>query len=123
MLLADRDGSVLTHPALFHATGSARSSNVVRVPHIGLGGYDLLTATTPGSEHANTALTDGSTDVTIAPRAKVYSIDDLAGFISDGKLDALAFAQDAAVSVAQTLISLIANVADDFTATAGTTTV
>ena len=123
MLLADRDGTVLTHPALFHATGSARSSNVVRVPHIGLGGYDLLAATTPGSEVANTALTDGSTDVTIAPRAKVYSIDDLAGFISDGKLDALAFAQDAAISVAQTLISLIANVADDFTATAGTTTV
>ena len=123
MLLADRDNSILTHPALFHATGSARSSNVVRVPHLGLGGYDLLSATTPGSDVGNTALTDGSTDVTVAPRAKVYGIDDLAQYISDGKLDAMMFAQDAAISVAQTLISLIANVADDFTATAGTTTV
>ncbi len=120
MLLADRDNSILTHPALFHATGAARSSNVVRVPHLGLGGYDLLSATTPGSEVANTALTDGSTDVTVAPRAKVYSIDDLAQYIADGKLDSMMFAQDAAISVAQTLISLIANVADDFTATAGT---
>jgi hypothetical protein len=121
MLLADRDNSILTHPALFHATGNSSTSNVVRVPHLGLGGYDLLTATTPGSEHANTAFSDGSTDVTVAPRAKVYSIDDLAQYVSDGKLNAMALAQDAAMSVAQTLISLIANVADDFTSQAGST--
>jgi hypothetical protein len=121
MLLADRDGSVLTHPALFHATASSPSSTVVRVPHLGLDGYDLLSATTPGSEVANTAFTDDKTDVTIAMRAKRYTLDDLARYIADGKLDPVMFARDAAVSVAQTLISLLANVGDDFTSTVGST--
>lgn len=119
MLLADRDGSLLTHPALLHATAMNLTSNVVRVPHLGLGGYDLLTATTPGSEIANTALSDGSTDVTVALRAKRYNVDDLARVMTGGRINPELFAQDAAISVAMTLISLIANVTDDFTATAG----
>jgi len=123
MLLADRDGSILTHPALFHATASSPSSTVVRVPHLGLDGYDLLAATTPGSEVANTALTDDKTDVTVATRAKRYTLDDLARYIADGKLDPVMFARDAAISVAQTLISLLANVGDDFGSSVGTTTV
>lgn len=119
MLLADRDGSLLMHPALMQATSPSPTSTIVRVSHVGLGGYDLLTATTPGNEVANTALSDGHTDVTIAMRAKRYNLDDLARFIVNGRLDAVAFAADAAVSVAQTLISLVANVTDGFSATAG----
>ena len=119
LLLADRDSSILTHPALFHATASSPTSTVVRVPHLGLGGYDLLTATTPGSEVANTAFSDGSTDVTIAMRAKRYTTDDLAKYIADGKLDPAMFARDAAISVAQTLINLLANTGDSFTNTVG----
>lgn len=119
-LLADRDGSVLTHPALMHATGRG-SSNVVEVPHIGLMGYNLLSATTPGSQIANTALSDGATDVTVASRAKIYTMDDLARFILGDKVDAQMFAQDAAISVAMTLVSLVANVTDGFAATAGST--
>lgn len=119
MLLADRDGSILTHPALMHATGSARGSNVVRVSHLGLGGYNLLAATTPGSEIANTALSDGSTDVTVAMRGKRYTLDDLARFMTAGKLDPAMFAADAAISVAMTLVSLIANVTDGFSASSG----
>ena len=57
-LLADRDPSILNHPALFQATHNG-PSEVVRVPHLGLGGYDLLTAHTPGAEVANTAFSDG----------------------------------------------------------------
>ena len=119
MLLADRDSSILTHPALFHASASSPTSTVVRVPHLGFGGYDLLATTTPGSEIANTAFSDGSTDVTIATRAKRYTTDDLAKYIADGKLDPAMFARDAAISIAQTLISLLANVGDDFTNTVG----
>lgn len=122
-LLADRDGSILTHPALMHATAPSPTSTVVRVPHLGLGGYDLLTATTPGSSVANVALTDSSTDVTVAMRAKAYNIDDLARYIAAGPLAPSLFAQDAAVSIAQTLISVIANITDGFAATAGATTV
>lgn len=121
MLLADRDGSILTHPALLHATSPSLTSTVVRVPHVGLMGYNLLSATTPGSEIANTAFSDGSTDVTIALRAKRYNLDDLARVIANGKLDPVLFAQDAAISVAMTLISLIANVTDGFAAVAGST--
>ena len=120
MLLADREDGILNHPALMHATATSASSNVVRVAHLGLGGYDLLSATTPGSEVANTAFTDGKTDVTLAPRAKVYSLEDTARYVSDGKLDPVMFAQDAVISINQTLISLIANVTDDFTSTVGT---
>lgn len=119
MLLADRDGSILTHPALLQATAPSMTSNVVRVSHLGLMGYDLLSATTPGSEIANTALSDGHTDVTITLRAKRYNMDDLARVMVNGRLDPMLLAQDAAISVAQTVVSAIANVADDFSATAG----
>ena len=121
MLLAERDGSILTHPALLHATSPSMTSTVVRVPHLGLGGYDLLSATTPGAEVANTVLADDKTDVTVAMRAKRYNLDDLARFIVNGRLDPVMFAQDAAISVAQTLLSLIANVTDDFTTVVGST--
>lgn len=122
MLLADR-GDLFQHPALLYA-GAAQGSNKVRVPQIGLGGYDLLAAGTEGSALSNTALTDGSADVTVAWYGKTYAQSDLAQVVAaNGLLDPVMFAQDAAVSVAQTLISLIANVTDDFTATVGSTTV
>jgi len=117
-LLADRDPSILNHPALFQATHNG-PSEVVRVPHLGLGGYDLLTAHTPGAEVANTAFSDGKTDVTVAPVAKRYNLDDFARYLSMGKLGPAAFAQDIVISYAQTLISKIANVGDTFTTTAG----
>lgn len=119
MLLADRDGSILTHPALLQATSPSATSAVFQVPHLGLGGYDLLSTTTPGSDIANTALTDGSTAVTLAMRGKAYTRDDFARYEASGKLDPVMFAQDAAISVAQTLISLIAAVVDDFSNVAG----
>jgi hypothetical protein len=120
MLLADRDISILNHPALMHATGAVGTSNVVRVPHVGLGGYDTLTATTPGSEITATALASGHTDVTVVSRAKRYSGDDMARFVIGQNFSAPLLAQDSVISVGRTLISLIANVTDDFTAQEGT---
>lgn len=116
-LLADRDGSVLTHPAFFHATGKP-GSNVVRVPHLGYG-YDILAADTPGTEHTNTAFSDGHTDVTLANCVLMYGAHDLARYMADGKLDPMAFAQHAVISIAQTLISQVANVTDGFSNVAG----
>ena len=118
MLLAASDGSILNHPALFHATASA-PGNVISVPHLGLAGTDILSATTPGSEVGNTSLTDGSTTVTMATRALRYTADDLARFMANGVLDPQMFAHAAVISIAQTLVDLIANVADDFTSTVG----
>jgi len=118
LLLADRDGSVLTHPAMMHATGPM-GSNVVWVRHIGLGGYDTLSSTTPGSDIATTAMSDNKTAVTVATRGKRYEMDDLAQFLVGGLLNPVAFAQDAVIAIAQTVISLAANVTDGFSATAG----
>lgn len=117
LTLAARDGNVLTHPAFFRATGKP-GSNVVRVPHLGYGA-DILAAMTPGSATANTALTDDKTDVTVATRQLVYTNDDLARFMADGKLDPVMFAQFAAVAMAQTVIDVCANLTDGFSATAG----
>lgn len=119
LLAANGGAGILGHPALFHATAPNPTSNVIQVPHIGLNGTDILSATTPGSEVANTPLTDGSTDVTLAMRALRYTADDLARWMVDGRLDAPMFARAAAVSISETLVNLIANVANGFTATTG----
>lgn len=121
MLLAERDASVLNHPSFFHATGKP-GSNVVRVPHLGIGS-DLMAADTPGSEHTRTAFSDDHTDVTLANQVLMYGAHDLARFMADGKIDPVIFAQCATISISQTLISLAANVTDGFTNIAGTTTV
>lgn len=118
MLLAQRDGSVLNHPAFFRATGLP-GSNVVRVGHYGFG-YDLLAADTPGSEHSNTAFSDGHTDVTLANLVLRFTAHDLARFMAGDKLDPVMFAQSAVINVSQTLISLVANAADSFSNVAGT---
>lgn len=118
-LLSEKDGSVLNHPALMKASVQVRQSNVVRVPVVGLGGYNSHTARTPASEVANTALSDASIDVTIAPYSLVYGIDDLAAYMAQGVLSPMAFAENAAISSARLLINLVANVADGFTATEG----
>lgn len=119
LLAAHDGGGIINHPALLQATAPNPTSNVVRVRHLGLRGTNILSATTPGSEIANTALSDGSTDVTIAMRALRYTADDLAQYMAGGMLDAAMFAQAAVVSINETLVDLIANVGDDFTATAG----
>lgn len=120
MLLADR-GDLFQHPALVYA-GAAQGSNKVRVPQLGLGGYDLLAAGTDGTALANTALTDGSSDITVAWYGKTYAVSDLAQVVAaNGLIDPVMFAQDAAISVAQTLISLLAGLMGGFSNTVGST--
>lgn len=120
MLLADR-GDLFQHPALVYA-GAAQGSNKVRVPQLGLGGYDLLAAGTEGTALANTALTDGSSDITVAWYGKTYAVSDLAQVVAaNGLIDPVMFAQDAAISVAQTLISLLAGLMGGFSNTVGST--
>lgn len=119
LLLADRS-DILGHPALVYA-GAAVGSNVVKVPQIGLMGYDTLAAGTEGTASANTALTDSSDSITVAWYSKQYEQSDLAQVVAaNGLLDPMLFAQDCAVSVAQTLMGLIANLVDNFSTTVGT---
>ena len=120
LLLAERE-DILGHPALVYA-GAAEGSNVVRVPQIGLGGYDLLSAGTEGTALSNTALTDASADITVAWYGKSYEQSDLAQMVAaNGLLDPAAFAMDAAVSIAQTLLNLVAGLGDTFSTVVGST--
>lgn len=118
-LLAEQD-DFFGHPALVYV-GAADGSNVIKTPAVGLGGYDLLVSGTDGTDPGNTALTDAHYDVTVAPYEKIYEQSDLARFISQGRLDPVLFAQDAAISIAQTLVSLIAALSSGFSSSVGST--
>ena len=121
LLLADRN-ALMNHPALLYAGDSKGSSSVaMKIPHLGLMGYDILASTGDGSAVANTALTDGSTTVTPARYSKSYEQSDLARFtVQGGILDPSMFAQDAVVSSGATLVDIIANLVDDFATVVGT---
>lgn len=119
LTLAARDSSILMHPALSGSTG-APGSNVIKVPHIGYGA-DLATAATEASAHANTQLTDTHTDVTLAMYALRRNVGDFGKYVTQGRLGAQQLGFDLAVAYQQTMINIIANITDDFTATAGST--
>lgn len=122
LLLADRN-ALPNHPALLYAGDAVgRGSAVLKVPEIGLMGYDLLTSTADGNPVANTALSDGSVTITVARYSKSYEASDLARLTdpSNGKINVSSFAADAVQSAANTLVSLVCNVTDDFTSTVGT---
>lgn len=123
LLLADRN-ALPNHPALVYAGDAVgRGSAVLKVPSVGLGGYDLLSAPGDGNAVANTALTDAAYTVTVARYSKSYEASDLARLTdpSNGKIKIGEFAMDAVQSANNTLVSLVANVTDDFTSTVGAT--
>jgi len=113
MLAANKEDVILSHPAFMRVAGIP-GSNVVKVSHVGLMGYDLLASTTAGSEISNTALTDGSSSITLARRAKRYNMDDLAKYMVAGTVSPELLAQDALVSIVQTMVSLAATAGSGF---------
>lgn len=123
MLLADR-GSLMNHPALVYAGDAAGSgSAVVKVGHIGMGGYDLLASVADGAAATVSAIVDGATTVTVGRYAKFYEPTDLARLTGgNGLLDPEMFAADAMASYAATLVSLIAAEVDSFATVKGTST-
>jgi hypothetical protein len=124
LLLADRN-ALPNHPALMYVGDVAgRGSNVIKVPHIGLFGYDLAATGTEGVDVANTALTDSSSTVTVVQKSKVYQASDAARIIdAQGLIRMDTFAVDAVATSGATLLSMIANLVDNFATTVGTTTV
>lgn len=122
MLLADR-GSLMNHPALVYAGNAAGSgSAAVKVPHIGMGGYDLLASVADGAAVGVSAITDGATTVTVGRYAKAYEPTDLARLTGgNGLIDPEMFAADAMASYAATLVSLIAAEVDSFATVKGST--
>ena len=121
LMLADRM-ALPNHPALFYAGDiAAASSNTIKVPQIGLMGYDLLASTGDGAAVANSAFADASSTVAVARYSKSYEASDLAKMTDGGIVNMQMFAQDAIVSGAVTLTSLVANLVDNFATTVGST--
>lgn len=121
--LADRV-ALQNHPALLYVGDfRGRGSTTVKIPQVGLDGYDLPAQTAEGASVANTALIDTSTTISVARYSKAYEASGLAR-LSDSTgilMDAAAtFAQDALITQGVQLASLIANQTDGFTATVGT---
>jgi hypothetical protein len=121
--LADRN-ALPNHPALFYGGDAmGRGSLAVKVPIVGLNGFDAMASVGEGASIANTALTDTSVVCTVGRYGKAYTATDLARLSNPmgGVINAQAFAQDAITSDAMLLTSLLANLMDNFSATVGST--
>ena len=85
--LADRAG-LGVHPAIIDFGDIAgRGSTVLKIPIAGLDGYDEMAAVAEGSASSNTALTDGSVNLTIARQSIQRTMSDLAGIVNGGRVD------------------------------------
>lgn len=123
LLLADRN-AIPAHPAIaagYQGDVAGRGSNTIKVPHIGLFGYDQLAAGTEGTATGNTALTDGSSTITVGQRDKIYEASDMTRMVdANGLIKPDTMAVDAVVSAGATMLSMLANLVDGFSAQVGT---
>lgn len=117
LLLADREGGALAHPVIAanYAGYGGAGSLVLQVPRIGLFGYDLAVSGAENTDPDNTALSDGSSNITLAAFEKSYGASDLARMTDlYGVFDAEIMAGDMAVTVVQTMINSLAALATGF---------
>jgi hypothetical protein len=122
--LADRN-FIGQHPAIFYGGDAmGKGSLAVKVPIVGLNGYDLFASQSEAGSIANTALTDTSVVCTVARAGKAYAASDMARFSDpNGSINPQKFMQDAVTSAAMWRTNLIANLMDNFATVVGTTTV
>lgn len=122
LVLADRF-SLWGHPAIMYAgNATTRGSTTVKVPIPSLNGVDRMAGVAEGSSVGNTALTLTSATITIARQSLARSIHDLAELTDpDGTINVQAFVIDMVGAAAMRFQEMIANVADDFTSTVGST--
>ena len=120
MLLADRS-ALAQHPALYYAGDLAGSGSLAKkVPHVGLFGYDIAATATEGSAVSNTPFTDGSTTVTVAPRALSREMSDASAFSDSlGIMNPQTMARDAVAAHALQLTDLLAGLVGGFSNTVG----
>lgn len=124
LLLAARD-ALPNHPVLqagYKGVVNMRASNVLKVPLVGLGGYDVPAQYGENIEVPYTDVTDSSYTITVARQAKAYSATDLAKLVDAvGVLDVPALAADAVRSMAVRWTDLVCDVIDGFSTTESNT--
>lgn len=119
-LRADRDVSVLAHPALHYAGDAVgRGSHTFRIPQLGLDGYRLLEQVAEGASVQRRELDDDEGRVTVAPWRKAYEFTDLAMAVQQGLITPTILARDALASTANTIVSMLAQLVGGFVATSG----
>ncbi len=121
LTLADR-ASLHKHPSIkFMGNVVGSGSNVIQTPIVGLDGYDTMSSPSDGAAVSNTALTETNANITVARRALQYSISDLAALTDSVGLNVQRLAQSMVGSAQMTFQSLLCDVTDGFTSTAGST--
>lgn len=122
LLVADRR-ALPNHPALYYAGAiDSRMSNVIKVPHLGLMGYDTASQNSETGQATNTALADASSTITVVRNTFARSAGDLARIIRGGVINPTVMAQDALMVHANRMTQLICDIIDGYTLTGGTTT-
>lgn len=122
LMMADRR-ALPNHPAIsagYQGMINDVRSNIIKVPHVGLLGYDDNALTADGSSVASTALTDSSSTITVVRYSKAYAASDLARMTAGGILSVEAFAADAVQTQANRMTDVLCDLIDGFTATGGT---
>lgn len=118
---ADRDTSLLAHPALFYAGDAfGKGSVLFQVPQLGLDGFRLLEQVAEGAAVQHRELDDDESSLTIAPWRKAYEFADLAMAVQMGLINPTILARDAMMATANTLINLVASLVGSFATTSGT---
>lgn len=118
---ADRDTSILAHPALHYAGDCAgRGSTTFKVPQVGLDGYKRLEQVAEAAAVQRSAVDDDEGSVTVAPWRKAYEFSDLAKAVDTGLLTPTMLARDAVMATANTLVHMLAQLVGSFSNTSGT---
>lgn len=120
LLLAERN-NIPRHPAIWMAEPvDAIGSATRKVSHVGMQGYDLPSASADGATVGLTALTDGSSTLTVTRYTKAYGWTDLSRMtLPDGRIDPEILALDAVISMNSRATDLICDVVDGFSTTSG----
>jgi len=120
LLVANRDALPM-HPVLqagYKGSVNMRASNVIKVPLVGLLGYDVAAGVGENVAVAPTDVTDSSYTITVTRHAKAYTATDLAKIVDAlGILDPATLAADAARSSAVRWTDLVCDVIDGFSTT------
>lgn len=122
LLMADRN-FLGNHPALYDAGDiGGRMSTVIKIPQVGLNGYDAHTASSgEDGNSANVALSDTSTTVTVARQTLAREISGLAQITDPGLLTSPTFAADAVGGMGARMTNMIAALMSGFSTSVGST--
>jgi len=118
---ADRETSILAHPALFYGGDAAGKGSVsFQIPQLGLDGFRILEQVSEVSGVQHRAVDDDESQLTIAPWRKAYEFSDLARAVDQGLLSPTILARDALMATANTVVYMLAQLVGSFSNTSGT---